>query len=113
MMKTAELYAALAIVVASFPLSGAHGASAPTLTSAMVEAQVREWIAAYDANDVERVLKADPHADGFGWRVVGDRSSKTPESERGETLRRFFAGMDYYHVLPNELHASVDGNVGL
>ena len=101
--------AAIALVCAG----DAAAAPAQTLTRAMVEAQIREWIAAYDSNDVDRVLKADPHADGFGWRVIGVRSSKTPESERAGALRKFFGGMDYYHVLANELHADVDSDIGL
>ncbi len=112
-MRHHKLPVAFTAVAIVFSGSHAQGAPAARPTPAMVEAQIREWIAAYDSNDVARVLKADPRADGFGWRAVGVRSSKTPESERAQTLRKFFGGMDYYHVIPGELHTEVDGNIGL
>jgi ketosteroid isomerase-like protein len=90
---------------------GVSGAKAQPLTREMVETHVKEAIAAYDSNDVERIVKADPAAIGFGYRVLGARPSDASIWSNG--LKAFIAGADYYRIQLDEMHTDVDGNIGL
>ena len=76
----------------------------------MVEAWVREWTSAYTAHDVDAVVRLDPPAPGFGYRDLQIRPAGRPVREG---LKAFFASMDYYGIELNEVHTSVDGDVGL
>jgi ketosteroid isomerase-like protein len=88
-------------------------AFAQTLTRAMLESHLKAWIAAYDAHDAEAVARLDPPANGYGFRDLPYRSSERPLSTYIDGLKTFFGSMEYYRMELNELHADVDGNIGL
>ena len=88
-------------------------ATAQTPTPAMLENHIKAWVAAYTAHDAEGVARLDPPANGFGFRDLPFRASSRPMATYVDGLRTFFAGMDYYRIELNEVHAEVDGNIGL
>lgn len=102
-----------AIVTAFFVLlvGPSGGAMAQSLTREMVESRIKEVVAAYDSNDVERIIKVDPGAIGFGFRALNARPANTVAWSNG--LKEFLTRADYYRMHLDEVHTDVDGNVGL
>jgi hypothetical protein len=98
-----------ALFVASVGTSST--AIAQSLTREMVEARVKEVIAAYDSNDVERIVEVDPGAIGFGFRELNTRPADTAAWANG--LKAYLTRVDYYRMHLDEVHTDVDGNIGL
>ena len=105
-------------VFASLPLllmvvSTAECAVAQPLTKSMVEAHIREWIAAFASNDPAQIVKLDPPANGFGYRVSEARSASMGVATWLNTNKEFFGGMDYYRIELDKVQTEVEGNIGL
>src|SRR5262249_27457560 len=76
------------------------------------ESHVKETIAAYDSHDVERTVKADPAAIGFGYRELNARPADT-SAAYSNAIKAFFARKDYYRIRLDDIQTDVDGNIGL
>ena len=76
---------------------------------------VRSGYASWDSGDVDAILNMhDPKAVGFGYRTAPGREWSTlGEEENKRRLERFYEQMEYYSIELEELHTSVEGDVGL
>lgn len=110
-MTYATRHHALAAVFCILLVDHSGGATAQSLTREMVESRIKEVISAYDSNDVERIVKVDPGANGFGFRELNARPADTVSWSNG--LKAFLTRADYYRMHLDEVHTNVDGNVGL
>ena len=97
----------------SFVASQTPGAG--EITASEVEQQVRASLAAWNTGDLDKIVDtpgiSNNHGIGFGWRSRGARVGESREYQL-ETIRPFFATVEYYRIVDEEIHATVDGDVG-
>ena len=108
-MEGLARYLGLVAVPVLFVLIAATTES-QTATKEGVQAYIKSWVAAYTSHDTNAIVRLDPPTPGFGFRDLQPRSADRPYLD---ALKTFFASKEYYRVELNELHADVDGNVGL
>ena len=101
------------------------GVSAQTKlpTKEDIEREIRRIFSAFDSGDVGALLKNAQEGINYGWRnsaarigsVVVDPQEAAAHGAEAyrEAMKRFFDSMEYYHVRFEELHTSVEGNIGL
>jgi ketosteroid isomerase-like protein len=86
------------------------------ITPSDVEQQVRASLAAWNAGDLDRIVDTPGLSNndgiGFGWRTKDPRVGESREYQL-ETIRPFFATVEYYRITDEEIHTAVDGDVGL
>jgi hypothetical protein len=86
------------------------------ITPSDVEQQVRASLAAWNAGDLDRIVDTPGLSNnpgiGFGWRTRNPRVGESREHQL-ETIRPFFASVEYYRITDEEIHTAVDGDVGL
>jgi hypothetical protein len=73
------------------------------------------WAQGITPSDVEQQVRASLAAYpgiGFGWRTRNPRVGESREHQL-ETIRPFFASVEYYRITDEEIHTAVDGDVGL
>jgi hypothetical protein len=86
------------------------------ITPSDVEQQVRASLAAWNAGDLDRIVDtpglSNNPGTGFGWRTRDPRVGESREHQL-QTIRPFFASVEYYRITEEEIHTAVDGGVGL
>lgn len=107
----------VSVVTASMVLSMAGRiVGAKGITPSDVEQQVRASLAAWNAGDLDRIVDTPGLSNndgiGFGWRTKDPRVGESREYQL-ETIRPFFATVEYYRITDEEIHTAVDGDVGL
>lgn len=107
----------VSVVTASMVLSMAGRiVGAKGITPSDVDQQVRASLAAWNAGDLDRIVDTPGLSNndgiGFGWRTKDPRVGESREYQL-ETIRPFFATVEYYRITDEEIHTAVDGNVGL
>ena len=107
----------VSVVTASMVFSMAGRiVGAQGITPSDVEQQVRASLAAWNAGDLDRIVDTPGLSNnvgiGFGWRTRDPRVGESREYQL-ETIRPFFAAVEYYRITDEEIHTAVDGDVGL
>jgi hypothetical protein len=82
-----------------------------TITKNEVAEAVRAWLNAYHAHDIDTILAMEAVSFGFGYRVFAARG--VGRLGQREAQERFFAGVDYYHVLLEDFETAVVDDVGM
>ena len=107
-----RMISAVLILVALF-LGSAPAASAQTITTSDVEKWQRADIAAWSSHDATRIVELEgPGGFGFGYRTTASRTLASKE-EYLATIQKFFASLERYRITEEEIHTSVDGDIGL
>ncbi len=89
------------------------GASMP-VTKEDLEEAMREWISAWNNNDIQAIATMEAGEVGFGYRTeAGQDRSRTDENEFSAILEEFFGRIEYFHLKLEDLQTSVVGNIGL
>lgn len=84
------------------------------ITKEEVAEAARAWCRAWDTHDIKTILAMEARAGGFGFRQLARRDHVAIGEQRyGQILERFFDQMEYYRLQPEDLQASVAGDVGL
>ena len=82
------------------------------ITPSDVEQYIRAVIAAEDSGDIARIIEVLGNGQvGFGWRTRDPRANSS--GDRLSQFRAFLASMEHYRITLDEIHAAVDGDVGL
>src|SRR5438445_2146929 len=113
---------ALVLLALALPLGGSAQTKLPTKEK--VEKEFRRICDLFNAKDVDALVQDSKVAVGFGWRTAAARStgmanvSAADVAARGnepmrDAIKRFLDSMDYHHYTIEELHTSVEGDVGL
>ena len=84
------------------------------LTKEKVAEVVREMISAWNAGDIDAVAKIDVDAVGFGFRTAPwrDRNTAGVDGHR-QGYKTFLDGLESWHTEIEELHTSLEDDVGL
>jgi hypothetical protein len=82
-----------------------------------VDQQVRASLTVWNTSDPMRILETPgPGGNfggfGFGYRTRLHRAGQSREDELA-IIRSFLAAVEYYRVTVDEVHAALDGDVGL
>jgi hypothetical protein len=82
-----------------------------------LEQHHRAVVAAWNANDPARIVEAEGIGNGvsgagFGYRARDFRNPRSKEDDLA-ALRKFFASLERYRITQEDIHTSVDGNIGL
>ena len=84
------------------------------ITKDEVAKAVRSWYSAWNSGDLKAVTKFDAHAVGFGWRSAPWRdASAIGEEAYLQAITQLLEGSEYGTLVLDELHASVEGDIGL
>ena len=114
MVKMRKTSILLIVFVACLLLSGVFALSAnpPKPTVAEVEQLVHAETDLWNTNDPVRIAEADLGGVGFGFRTHDPRPS-IDKKAYVEMLKAFFATLVYYKGSLDEVHAAVDGDIGM
>ena len=78
------------------------------ITTDEVAKAVKAWCNAWDTHDISAILDFESDAAGFGYRHFARRDHKAMGKHAySQLLERFFAQMEYYHLWPERIDASV------
>jgi ketosteroid isomerase-like protein len=84
------------------------------VTSEEVEQATRDWIAAYNSGDVAKGAALETTGVGFGYRSRASRNLPASGSVGYiEGIRQWYAQHDALRITFEELHTSVDGDIGV
>lgn len=104
---------ALLLAMAVQPAVAAGSLDAQAPTAAEVEARTRASFAAWNSGDPARIVAASGMGGvGFGYRTEAARPAPSPEALLA-VIEAFFASMEYFRIVGEEIHTAVDGDVGL
>ncbi len=88
---------------------------AEVMTKAEVLEQVRASLGAWNTGDIETIVSTPGISNndgiGFGWRGRAARLGETQEFQ-AETIRPFFARVESYRIVDEEIDATVDSDFG-
>lgn len=89
---------------------------AQDITPADVEQQYRDAISAWNARDPVKIRNTAGASGGFGFgfRTRAFRDFRDASGQESETamVRKFLSSLEYLRITLEEIHATVDGNVG-
>lgn len=90
-------------------------AGAQEITPSDIEKQVRASLSVWDTADPSRIMEVpgpigNYGAFGFGYRTKASRAMSIEEEK--ELIGRFLASVEYYRIIEDEIHTTVDGNLG-
>ena len=105
-----------AILATTVSLVAGCAPAVPAITAAEVEDQVRASLAAWNSGDLDRIVDTPGLSNndgiGFGWRGLEARIAESREYQL-ETIRPFFASVEHYSIIDEEIHTTIDGSTGL
>jgi ketosteroid isomerase-like protein len=88
-------------------------ATAQSPTVADVEQRVRAEFAAWNTQDTTAIVEMGLGGTGFGYRTRAGRGVPGTKAAAMAGVRAFFAAVEYFRVSLDELHASVEGDIGI
>lgn len=83
-----------------------------------LEKDVRLAFEAWNANDVEKIVRTESliGGTGFGYRTRAVRLPSPADSDpaaAAASVKGFFAVFDYFRVKLDEVHTAIDGDIGI
>ncbi len=120
-------YHALTLMLLVLVLPMCSWAQTKLPTKEDVEKEIRREWEVFNSGNLNAILQQATRSAGgvrFGWRTAAARSTGWSNvdardvAERGaeafrEPIKRFLDSMQYYHCTIEELHTSVEGDIGL
>jgi ketosteroid isomerase-like protein len=83
------------------------------ITKKEIEDAYREELSAWDSHDMEAVDRINAEAIGLGFRSISWRDHRINGEEGLRLWNEWIAAHEYYNVELEEIHTSVEGDIGL